>query len=419
MRFSKSSAAALAASIPLTLAQTSTTCNPTEKTCPKDTGLNAGSFSSDFTSGNGANSSWSAAAYSTITYSDNGAEFSIGKAGEAPTISSDFYIFFGRVDVKMRASPGTGIVSSIVFESDDLDEIDWEFLGGDTTQVETNFFGKGNTSAYDRATYETVSTPQSTSHTYSVDWTSERIEWIIDGTTVRTLAYDDPLTVGGQNYPQTPMRVKLGSWCGGCTGEPTGTVQWAGGATTFGSEAYVMYVESVDITNYNPADSYEYSDTSGSWQSIKIINGGSTSSPSGGSSSNSSSSESGSSTTSGASSGKHAPTSSLSVSNVMQTQAAVSTTLTGSAHSTGTAGGSGGGSTMTSVVMATTEVPGSDPTGASGSGGSGSGSSAASTGSGSAASSSDGANVSTGGASLNTILSSTTLFVLLVSFLLM
>ena len=34
----------------------------------------------------------------------------------------------------MKAAKGTGIVSSIVFESTDLDEIDWEFLGGDSTQ---------------------------------------------------------------------------------------------------------------------------------------------------------------------------------------------------------------------------------------------------------------------------------------------
>lgn len=40
----------------------------------------------------------------------------------------------------MKAASGQGIVSSIVLESDDLDEIDWEFLGGDTTQVQSNFY---------------------------------------------------------------------------------------------------------------------------------------------------------------------------------------------------------------------------------------------------------------------------------------
>lgn len=85
-----------------------------------------------------------------------------------------------------------------------------------------------------------MSTPQDTFQTYTVDWTSERIEFIIDGVTVRTLAYDDPLTVGGKNYPQTPMRLKLGNWCGGCAGEPEGTVEWAGGNTTFDNAPYTM-----------------------------------------------------------------------------------------------------------------------------------------------------------------------------------
>lgn len=41
----------------------------------------------------------------------------------------------------MKAASGRGIVSSIVLESDDLDEIDWEFIGGDNGKVQSNFYG--------------------------------------------------------------------------------------------------------------------------------------------------------------------------------------------------------------------------------------------------------------------------------------
>ena len=75
MRFSKS-AAALAATLSVASAQTSTDCDPTKKTCPQDTGLNYKTFSSDFMKP-GANASWTAAAYSTINYKSDGAEFSI------------------------------------------------------------------------------------------------------------------------------------------------------------------------------------------------------------------------------------------------------------------------------------------------------------------------------------------------------
>jgi len=197
--------------------------------------LDATNYSVDFINNSGANASWSEAIGTTLTYGDQGAEFIIAKTGEAPTVSADFYFLFGRVDVKMQCAPGTGVISSIVLESDDLDEIDYEILGGSniTEMVETNFFGKGNTTSYNRATYYAVSSPTSSFHTYSVDWNSERIEWIIDGTTVRTLEYTDPLTNGGTNYPQTPMRLKLGNWAAGAAGEPTGTVTWAGGSTDF------------------------------------------------------------------------------------------------------------------------------------------------------------------------------------------
>ncbi|EMC93366.1 glycoside hydrolase family 16 protein [Baudoinia panamericana UAMH 10762] len=335
------STAALAVALPFALGQTSTDCNPTQNSCPSDNGLNSGAFASDFTQGSGSNASWSAARGTTITYGSQGAEFIISQAGQAPTIQTDFYIFFGRIDVKMKAASGTGIVSSIVLESDDLDEIDWEFLGGNTAQVETNFFGKGNTTAYDRAIYYPVSTPQNDFHTYTVDWTSDRIEFIVDGTTVRTLAYTDPLTVGGTNYPQTPMRLKLGSWCGGCAGVAEGTVEWAGGNTTFEGAPYIMYVESVAIQNYNPAGSYEYGDLTGSWQSIKIPNSTSDS----------------------------APTSSQSVFGVSQSGAVVATTVTGASYSVNAASASAqnaNGTMSTSFVSATTEVPGSSPsTGAS------------------------------------------------------
>ncbi|RMX74705.1 hypothetical protein D0869_12337, partial [Hortaea werneckii] len=230
MRLS-AAAVAFAATLPYAFAQTSTDCDPLEKTCPNDTGLNSKSFKADFTSDGGL-SSWTEAVATKIELGDQGAEFSISDDKDAPTVETDFYIFFGRVDVTMKAAPGQGIVSSVVLESDDLDEIDWEWLGGDTTQVQTNFFGKGNTTTYDRGGYSSVSSPQDTYHTYTIDWNEERIEWIIDGSTVRTLTYDDPTTLGGKNYPQTPMRVKLGSWCGGCA-EAEGTVEWAGGKTTF------------------------------------------------------------------------------------------------------------------------------------------------------------------------------------------
>lgn len=92
------------------------------ETCPADTGLNKYRLNTDFTSGSLGH--WNTTA-GTVTTTDLGAKFTVSEQGDAPTIESEFYIFFGHVDVKMRAANGTGIVSTWILESDDLDEIDW------------------------------------------------------------------------------------------------------------------------------------------------------------------------------------------------------------------------------------------------------------------------------------------------------
>ena len=45
--------------------------------------------------------------------------------GNAPTITSKKYIFFGRVEIVIQAAFGAGVVTSAVLQSDCLDEIDW------------------------------------------------------------------------------------------------------------------------------------------------------------------------------------------------------------------------------------------------------------------------------------------------------
>jgi hypothetical protein len=80
-----------------------------------------------------------------VKYTSSGAEFTVSKSGDHPTIQSNWYLLFGRVSFYLKAAPGTGIVSSAILQSDDLDEIDWEWLGGANYdgKVQSNYFGKG------------------------------------------------------------------------------------------------------------------------------------------------------------------------------------------------------------------------------------------------------------------------------------
>jgi hypothetical protein len=102
--------------------------------------------------------------------------------------------------------------------------------------------------------------------------------------------------VGGKNYPQTPMNVRIGIWAGGDPGNDPGTIEWSGGETDYNAGPFTMVLEKIEVVNENPAKSYSYGDLTGDYQSIRIdgaggsVKGGSQGASQGASSSGSSSS---------------------------------------------------------------------------------------------------------------------------------
>ncbi|KAL8904684.1 MAG: hypothetical protein Q9207_003103 [Kuettlingeria erythrocarpa] len=253
-------------------AQTFTACNPLNTTtCPVDVALGTNHTYDLVVSA--AGNTWNTTA-GIIEYGPSGAEFAMKFRGDSPTIQSNYYIFGGEVEVWMKAAPGQGVVSSIVLQSDDLDEVDWELIGGNNTHVMTNYFGKGNTTSYDRAIWHPIDTPQDNFRNYTTRWTKEQIEWFIDGASVRVLKYEE--ANGGKNFPQSPMQVKLGIWAGGDKENDKDTIKWAGGETDYTKGPYTMGVKSVRVTDFSKGSEYSYGDMTGSWGSIKIKPGNST-----------------------------------------------------------------------------------------------------------------------------------------------
>lgn len=176
----------------------------------------------------------------------------------------------------VRAARGAGIVTSFVLQSDDLDEIDWEWLGGDNAQVQTNYFSKGCTETYDRGGFSPVADPINQFHTYTIRWTPEQLDWIIDGAVVRTLRNTG--IEGCAGYPQSPMQIKLGTWVAGRPDAPQGTIDWAGGLANFDDAPFDGYYQSLRIQDFmggrSEATEYHYGDRSGRWESIEVINDG-------------------------------------------------------------------------------------------------------------------------------------------------
>ena len=245
-------------------AQTWSNCNPTLRTdCPADSALGK-TVNIDFSS-----KSDSFTAQGNPTYSSNGVAFTIAKSGDAPQLTSLWYIMFGKVDIQVKAAPGAGIVSSFASQSDPPDETDWEWLGADPNEVQSNYFGKGQTTDYNRGAFHSDPGSQNGFKTYTIEWTPEQIVWQIDGTTVRTL---EPANANNQ-YPQTPMQIKFGAWSGGDSSNPAGTISWARGPTDYSKGPFTMYVKSLKVQDYSTGTQYTYGDQSGTWKSIRS-NGG-------------------------------------------------------------------------------------------------------------------------------------------------
>lgn len=114
--------------------------------------------------------------------------------------------------------------------------------------------------------------PQNDYHNYTVDWTQERIQWWLDGKMLRELVPAQAL--GGKNYPQTPMNIRMGIWAGGDTSNnDPGVVEWAGGETNFDEGPFIMTVQSIYAKDYTSASEYSWDnmDSSGSWEKVKVI----------------------------------------------------------------------------------------------------------------------------------------------------
>jgi Glycosyl hydrolases family 16 len=256
----------LVATISSAAAQTWTSCNPLNETCPPDQALGTNytwNFSTDSLMDN---SIWNIT-NGAVDYTEEAAQFTIQQKLDSPTVRSTFYLFFGIVESHVQAASGQGVVSSVVLQSDDLDEIDWEWIGSEGT-AQSNYYGKGN-ATYNRGVHHNVTGGATNAfHNYTTHWTAEKLEWWIDGMLVRTVQYAD--AVGGLNYPQTPMTVRLGIWPGGDPSEPQGTVEWAGGAINYDAGPYNMYVSSVHVQDFHTGQQYIYTDRTGSWQSINV-----------------------------------------------------------------------------------------------------------------------------------------------------
>jgi len=271
MKFQSQTLLFASAALPAAFAQTWTACNPLEKSCPCDDALGT-TYTFDFTKGK-ASDVFPADPNFKVEYKSDGVHLPVTKKGDAPTLLGNKYILGGKLDVVLKIAPGKGIVSSLVFQSDDLDEIDYEWIGSKGSEVQTNYFGKGNTEQYNRGGTSPVTSADGQFHKYTIEWTQTAITWSLDGNPIRTLTPADSAKLYNSNnyYPQTPMQIKIGPWAAGDPSNSPGVVTWSDGPIDYSAGPYEMVVQSLTLQDYTQgATQYCYGDKTGTWGSINV-----------------------------------------------------------------------------------------------------------------------------------------------------
>ncbi|OQE01017.1 hypothetical protein PENSOL_c005G08969 [Penicillium solitum] len=153
--------------------------------------------------------------------------------------ANNHYIWYGKISGKFKSSRGKGVVTAFILLSDVKDEIDYEWVGADLTAVQTNYYwqgvldwhNSGNISVNGEDTFNDW-------HTYEIDWTPEKVDWVVDGTVHRTLKKADTYNETSKQYefPQTPSRLQMSLWPAGQASNAQGTIDWAGGEIDWNSE---------------------------------------------------------------------------------------------------------------------------------------------------------------------------------------
>ncbi|TPX39660.1 hypothetical protein SeMB42_g06294 [Synchytrium endobioticum] len=166
--------------------------------------------------------------------------------GLSATMKSLGQLQYGVAQIRVKTASATpGVVTAFILRSDGGDEIDWEWVGGNKHQAQSNYFWKGNQSNRENSQYDNnLTDTTTTAMIYTIEWTNAFIRWWIDSNLTRTVTFQS----SQGHYPTSLSNVELGVWDGGCSQE--GTRRWAGGAVPNGVFSATM--DSFKACNFDP-----------------------------------------------------------------------------------------------------------------------------------------------------------------------
>lgn len=207
----------------------------------------------------------------TITENENGSEETNNEyfGGEARTYQ---YFGYGDYEVSMKPAKKAGTASTFFtctgsYDTDadgnpnPWDEIDIEFLGGDTTKVQFNYFANG--AGGHEYMYDLGFDASEEFHTYGYRWTEEYIVWFVDGKPVHKV-----LATDSNPLPTTAGRILMNYWCGTSDAE-----SWMGTYENPGDEGaqYQWIKTSAAVASGEIPEKVETEEFEGDWSSETAI----------------------------------------------------------------------------------------------------------------------------------------------------
>lgn len=156
-----------------------------------------------YSNGNGFNCTWrkdSASVENGVMSMSVSAEANGYAGAEYRTNNTYSYGFYS---VCMKAAGCSGVISSFFTYTHQpvWDEIDIEFLGKDTTQVQFNYFTDG--AGGHEYLFDLGFDASKEFHEYAFDWQSDSIIWYVDGIAVYRAT---------KNLPSHPMQIMMNVW---------------------------------------------------------------------------------------------------------------------------------------------------------------------------------------------------------------
>lgn len=164
------------------------------------------------------------------------------KAAEIFVVEPELY---GKFVMRMRAAKASGIISNFFLWKDgsEMESIFWE-------EVDIEVFGKDNATTWQSNIITGLGAKNYSEeihgggnfgdeyHTFTIEWTPDRVRWLVDGTVIRT-------TNGGQaSELRSPAQVRLNFWP---PENPAWVGQWSDGVLP--QHMFVNWVEFYSYDN--------------------------------------------------------------------------------------------------------------------------------------------------------------------------